>query len=165
MAIRNILNKQEDLLHKKSKEVTEFNDRLKTLLDDLRDTVTEANGLGLAAPQVGILRKVAVIVDETGKIIELVNPKITKSEGEVELAEGCLSCPGEVGFVTRPQTVVVEAFDRNGKQFEKTLQDMTARAACHEIDHLEGVLFIDIAKEVMTEEEFETYCEQQGIEE
>ncbi len=165
MALRTILKKQEEVLHKKCKEVTDFNSRLFDLLDDLRDTVTEANGLGLAAPQVGIMRRVAVIVDDKGNITELINPTITKSEGEVELAEGCLSCPGEVGFVKRPQKITISAFARDGKPFELTLEDMTARAACHEIDHLDGILFIDRSDNVMTEQEFDEYCEQNEDEE
>jgi len=149
-------------LTKKSRVVTEFNKRLHILLDDMRETLIEFNGLGLAAPQVGVLRRVALIVDisiETEiaeeRIIELVNPEIISEEGEQSGSEGCLSLPGVFGIVTRPDTVKIKAQDRFGKSFELQGSELTARAICHEINHLDGVIFTSIAERLLTEEEVE----------
>jgi len=162
MATRNILKDGERGLDKKSRVVTDFNNRLHILLDDMRETLIEANGLGLAAPQVGVLRRVALIVesDEESEsleeqIIELINPEIINSEGELSASEGCLSVPGVYGMVTRPESVIVRAQDRYGKTFEFEGLDLTARAVCHEIDHLDGVLFTSVAERLLTEEEME----------
>ena len=162
MAIRNILKDEEPALRKKSRAVTDFNKRLHILLDDMRETLAEANGLGLAAPQVGVLRKVVLIVDTSidseyfdDQIIELVNPEIVESSGEQTGSEGCLSVPGVYGMVTRPDTVRVKAQDRYGRAFEISAKGLTARAACHECDHLDGVIFTSLTDHFLTEEELE----------
>jgi peptide deformylase len=160
MAIRNILKDDDPGLMKKSRVVTDFNKRLHLLIDDMRETLIEANGLGLAAPQVGVLRRVALIVDiniETEfpeeQIIELINPEIINEAGEQTGSEGCLSVPGVYGIVTRPDTVRVRAQDRFGKVFEFEGSELTARAVCHECDHLNGVIFTSLAERILTEEE------------
>ena len=162
MARRNILTKEEPGLYKKCRPVTEFNSRLHQLLDDMRDTLSNQNGVGLAAPQVGVLRR-AVIVLETNVpeekdeyIIELVNPEIIEADGEQNGAEGCLSVPGEYGLVKRPMHVRVRAQDRNGEFFEVEGEGLTARCFCHEIDHLEGILFTSKCERMLTEEEMES---------
>jgi len=162
MARRNILTKEEPGLYKKCRPVTEFNSRLHQLLDDMRDTLSNQNGVGLAAPQVGVLRR-AVIVLETNVpeekdeyIIELVNPEIIEADGEQNGAEGCLSVPGEYGLVKRPMHVKVRAQDRNGKFFEVEGEGLTARCFCHEIDHLEGIIFTSKCERMLTEEEMES---------
>ena len=142
MALRTILKIGNETLNKPSRKA-EINDKLFELLDDLKETLQKADGLGLAAPQVGILRRAAIVIDENGEAIELINPVIVKQKGQVVDAEGCLSVPGRFGEVERPQNVVVRTYDRDGKQYEITLEDLTARAACHEIDHLNGELFVD----------------------
>ena len=130
MAIRKIHEVGDPCLAKVCRPVTEFNDRLHELLDDMADTLEEAGGVGLAAPQVGILRRVCIVEDEQGEIIELINPEIIKTEGEQTGLEGCLSVPGRQGFVYRPQKVTVRAQDRHGKVFELTGEDLLARALC-----------------------------------
>ena len=143
MAIREIRKVPDEVLYKKCREVTEFNERLHTLLDDMYDTMKQANGVGLAAPQVGILRRVAV-VDVDGKSkIELINPRVVARSKETlcEL-EGCLSLPGESAEVKRPRSVTVEAQDRFGKPFQINGSELLARALCHEIDHLDGVVYM-----------------------
>ena len=142
MAFREIRKKGDDVLYKVCKEVKDFDKKLAILLDDMYDTMNKADGVGLAAPQVGILKRCAVIDIGEGKI-ELVNPKIIKEEGSQIGTEGCLSVPGEWGEVERPQKVTVEAFDRRGKKFTVTGEDLLARALCHEIEHLDGKLFLD----------------------
>jgi peptide deformylase len=147
MALRNILllSNDEKALRRLSKPVGEFNERLSELLDDLRETLKKADGLGLAAPQVGILKRVAVVVDaETGKVYELINPVITKAEGEAYVDEGCLSIPGRYLRTKRPDKVAVRTYLRDGSITEYEGEGMLARAFCHEIDHLDGVLFIDL---------------------
>lgn len=161
MALRNILTKEQPLLYKKSRAVTDFNPRLHQLLDDMRDTLLEANGVGLAAPQVGVLRRAVLVIetnvteDEDEYVIELINPEIIESSGEQDGAEGCLSVPGEYGLVKRPMTVKVRAQDRYGKTFEVEGTGLTARCFCHEIDHLEGVVFTAKAERMLTEEELQ----------
>ena len=142
MAIRKIVEIGEDKLRKQCKPVEKFDLRLKVLLKDMADTMYKANGVGLAAPQVGILRRV-VVIDVGDGLIELVNPEIIATEGEQEGPEGCLSLPGRQGYVRRPNKVTVRAQDRNGKFFELTGEGLLARAFCHELDHLDGVLYID----------------------
>ena len=142
MALREIRKKGDEVLYKPCKEVKEFDKKLAILLDDMYDTMQKADGVGLAAPQVGILKKCVVIDIGEGRI-DLVNPKIIKEEGSQIGQEGCLSVPGEWGEVERPQKVTVEAFDRFGKKFTMTGEDLLARAFCHEIDHLDGKLFLD----------------------
>ena len=142
MAIRNIVKDGDPILKKRCRPVEKFDNKLATLLDDMAETMHKANGVGLAAPQVGILKRCAVIDIGEGRI-ELVNPKIIKEEGSQTGTEGCLSVPGEWGEVERPQKVTVEAFDRHGKKFTITGEDLLARAFCHELDHLDGKLFLD----------------------
>ena len=142
MAIRAIREYGDEVLRKKSREVTEFDERLHTLLDDMEDTMREAEGVGLAAPQVGILRR-AVVIDVGEGLIELINPEIIHEEGSVVDLEACLSVPGVMGEVSRPQKVKVKAQDRWGKPFEIVGEDLLARALCHERDHLDGTIFID----------------------
>lgn len=147
MAIRNILTDNDPTLRKISREVTEFDERLHTLLDDMRETMDAANGVGLAAPQVGILRRVVVVrIDDT--YIELINPVIVETKGEQVDAEGCLSLPGVCGTVKRPNYVKVSAQDRHGCFFDVGGEALMARAFCHEIDHLDGILFADKATEM-----------------
>lgn len=142
MAIREIRKVPDEVLYKKCREVTEFNERLHTLLDDMYETMKKANGVGLAAPQVGILRRV-VVIDVDGKSkIELVNPKIiARSKETLCELEGCLSLPGESAEVKRPRSVTVEAQDRFGKSFQINGSDLLARALCHETDHLDGIVY------------------------
>ena len=145
MAIRKIVEVGDPILRKKSRPVEKFDDRLKTLLDDMRETMYLANGVGLAAVQVGVLRRVVVLdcsTDRSG-YIELINPEITKTEGEQFENEGCLSLPGETGVTKRPATVTVKAQDRDGNWCVYTGTELKARCFCHEIDHLDGVLFTD----------------------
>lgn len=144
MAIRKILTVSEDeeILRKNSREVTQINDRILTLLDDMADTMYAANGVGLAAPQVGVLRRV-VVIDVGEGLIELINPKIVYAKGEITTAEACLSVPGVSGQVTRPEKVIVRALDRNGREFEIEGKGLLARAFCHETDHLSGGIFTD----------------------
>ena len=143
MALRTILLQHDETLKKKSRPVESFDARLHQLLDDMTETMKEANGLGLAAPQVGVLRRAAVIATPDGAIIELVNPTVVSSAGKNEGAEGCLSVPGVFGIVIRPQTIVARAQDRHGAWFELSVDGLPARAVCHEVEHLEGELFLD----------------------
>jgi len=149
MAIRMIVKHPDDVLRERAKEVTKFNANLHKLLDDMADTMYDADGVGLAAPQVGISKRVIVVdADEEHGLIELVNPEIVSREGEQFGPEGCLSIPGLQGDVRRAQKVVVRGQDRNGNPVEYTGTDLLARAFQHEIDHLNGVLFIDLAESV-----------------
>ncbi|MBE6949172.1 MAG: peptide deformylase [Ruminococcaceae bacterium] len=162
MALRNILEFGDKTLNKVCRPVKDFNKRLHILLDDMKDTLLDAEGLGLAAPQVGVLRRVVVVIDinkeaeyEEDKIIELVNPEIIYTEGEQEGMEGCLSLPGEFGIVKRPNIVKVRAFDRYGQEFEYTGEGLTARCFCHELDHLDGHLYTERASRMLTPEELD----------
>jgi peptide deformylase len=162
MAQRNILHDGDPTLNKKSRAVTDFNSRLHELLDDMRETLENAQGVGLAAPQVGVLRRVVLVVEtqkeneeDEDQIIELVNPEIIAATGEQTGPEGCLSVPGVYGIVTRPDLVKVRAQDRYGKPFEVWGTALTARAFCHEIDHLNGVLFTTLTDELLTPEQLE----------
>lgn len=150
MALRRIIGDEDDRLRKKSRPVENFDRRLHILLDDMRETMYDRNGLGLAAVQVGVLRRAIVIdvSDDGNKPIELINPRIVSREGEQDGREGCLSYPGEYGMVVRPMRVVFEARDRNGKKYRRTAEGLFARAVCHEIDHLEGIVFKDLARDV-----------------
>lgn len=144
MAIRKLLTIPEDneFLRKKSREVTEIDHRIITLLDDMKETLYDANGVGLAAPQVGVLRRI-VLIDVGDGLTEFINPVICYKKGEQINAEGCLSVPGRSGTVARPEKVTVRALDRHGNQFEMTGEGLMAIAMCHEIDHLDGTLYID----------------------
>ena len=152
MAIRNIVMKEDEILRKKCRPVEKFDERLWELLDDMAETMYKNDGVGLAAPQVGILRR-AVVIDAGDGLIELVNPVITASSGSQEEYEGCLSCPGEFGIVKRPKKVTVKDQDRHGKTFTRDGEDLLARAFCHEIDHLEGILFLELADKIVEEKE------------
>ncbi len=163
MAIREIVKKGDPILNKKCHAVTKFDDRLHNLLDDMAETLRDANGVGLAAPQVGILRQVVLVINEDDEIIELINPEIVKTSGEQYDLEGCLSIPGEYGFVTRPMIVRVKAQDRNGVFFEVEDEGITARCFCHEIDHLSGHLFDELTDRTYTAEELEE-MENNGVE-
>ena len=160
MATRMILKNGDPQLRKHCHEVKDFNPRLHMLLDDMRQTLAESNGVGLAAPQVGVLRRVCVVLDEEEQLIELVNPEIIRTEGEQTGLEGCLSVPGKYGEVTRPEIVRVRAQDRNGDWFEVEDEGLTARCFCHEIEHLDGHLFVEHTDHLLTEEELEAYIRQ-----
>ena len=146
MALRNIVERGDEILAKKAKEVKVIDDHVCMILDDMLETMRAANGCGLAAPQVGILRRIAVVEVEEGQVYELINPKIIAFSGEQEAEEGCLSIPNQWGITHRPMNVTVRATDRHGNTVEYTANGLLARAFCHEIDHLDGKLFIDIAK-------------------
>ena len=154
MGIRKILTDKEPALHKVCKPVTEFDAKLHKLLDDMRETLLEANGVGLAAPQVGILRRV-VIVDTGEEILELVNPTMLETDGEQEGAEGCLSVPGRYGIVKRPYYAKVRAQDRYGDWYEAEAEELIARCFCHELDHLDGIVYTEVMERFLTEEELE----------
>ena len=156
MAIRNILNVNDETLSKRSREVKNFDERLHTLLDDMAETMRDKNGVGLAAPQVGVLRRAVVIEAEEGKLIELINPEIISTEGSQNGGEGCLSLPGVYGKVERPMNVEVKALDRHGKEFTAAGEGLLARAFCHEVDHLNGVLFTSLVTEYIDTEKEET---------
>ena len=149
MAIRKIREIGDPCLNKKCRDVENFDKKLHDLLDDMKDTMIKANGVGLAAPQVGILRKVVVIdLGEEEGILELINPVITHTEGSYTDVEGCLSVPGKAGEVERPTKATVKAFDRFGEEFEFTGEDLYARCICHECDHLDGILYVSKAEDV-----------------
>ena len=152
MGMRKILTDKEPSLHKVCKPVTKFDWRLHKLLDDMAETLEEANGVGLAAPQVGILRRV-VIVDTGDGILELVNPTLVETSGEQTGPEGCLSVPGRYGLVTRPNYAKVSAQDRDGNWFEAEGEELIARCFCHELDHLDGILYTQVMDRLLTEEE------------
>lgn len=154
MALRNIVKFGDDILRKKCREVTVFDDKLWVLLDDMYETMQQSNGVGLAAPQIGILRRVAVIDVGDGPV-ELINPVITSMKGKQREVEGCLSNPGQWGYVTRPAKVKVTAFNRYGKEFKIEGTDLLARALCHEIDHLNGIIFTDLVEEWVDPETME----------
>ena len=141
MAKRKILTDSDPALRQVCKPVEKITPRIETLLDDMIETMRDANGVGLAGPQVGVLRRIVVIEVEEGKVLELINPKIIAFAGEQEGLEGCLSLPGEVGTTCRPASVRVQAQDRNGKWCVYTGEDLKARCFCHEIDHLDGIVF------------------------
>ena len=154
--VRNILKFGDETLRKQCKPMQKYDLRLWLLLRDMADTMYEAEGVGLAAPQVGILRRVVVIdVGDEHGLIELINPEIIATEGEQEGSEGCLSAPGRRGYVKRPNKVTVKAQDRKGKPFEITGEGLLARAFCHEIDHLNGVLYSDVEEYEITDDEEE----------
>lgn len=161
MALRKIALQGEPCLTKVCRPVTEFNDRLHVLLDDLADTLEDSGGVGLAAPQVGVLRRVCVVLDEEDQLIELVNPEIIRTDGEQTGLEGCLSVPGKYGEVTRPEIVRVRAQDRDGNWFEVEDEGLTARCFCHEIEHLDGHLFVEHIDHFLSDEELRDYLEQE----
>ena len=156
MALRKILNDKDPALHKVCKPVESFDEKLHKLLDDMRDTLIDSEGVGLAAPQVGILRRV-VLVDNGEKILELVNPTLVETSGEQVGAEGCLSVPRRYGLVKRPYYAKVRAQDRYGNWFEADGEELTARCFCHELDHLDGILYTQVMERLLTEEELMEY--------
>lgn len=163
MAIRNIITEEDPFLHKKCRAVEKFDKRLWTLLDDMKETLREANGVGLAAIQVGVLRRVAIIdVGDGAGVRELINPVILEKSGEQETMEGCLSIPGKWGITKRPKHVKVRAQDRNGKFFEYEGDDLLATASCHEIDHLDGTLFLSHVIRMLTQEELQQLNSSEG---
>ena len=161
MALRTILTDQDPALHKVCRPVTAFDAKLHDLLDDLKETLAHANGAGLAAPQVGILRRVVVVVDGNEEMLELVNPELISQEGEQEGFEGCLSVPGRWGIVKRPMKARVRAQDRNGNFFEAEGEEIVARCFCHELEHLDGHLFTERADRLYTNEELDELLQAQ----
>lgn len=154
MAIRSVVRVGEDVLEKTCKPVVKFDERLTELLDDMAQTMYESHGVGLAASQVGVLRRV-VTIDVGDGLIELINPEIVKASGTQRSVEGCLSCPKQWGYVTRPAKVKVKAQDRNGDWFEVTGKELLAVCLCHELDHLDGHLFLEKVEEFVTPDEEE----------
>ncbi|MDP2891572.1 MAG: peptide deformylase [Bacillota bacterium] len=142
MALRRILKVGEDILRKKSRPVEKIDGRILELIEDLKETLKDAEGVGLAAPQVGILRRVAIVNSDAG-LIELINPKILETEGEVESEEGCLSVPDRVGIILRPNKLTICTLDKNGEEQTMECEGLLARVICHEIDHLDGILILD----------------------
>lgn len=162
MALRKIIERGDECLTKVCRPVTEFNGRLHQLLDDMAETLSDANGAGLAAPQVGVLRRACLVLDEdTEEYIELINPKIISQGGEQTGLEGCLSVPGKFGIVTRPNRVRVRAQDRDGNWFEVEDEGLTARAFCHELEHLDGHLFTEHVDHLLSDEELQEYLEKE----
>ncbi len=152
MGLRKILTDKDPALHKVCKPVVKFDGKLHKLLDDMAETLAEANGVGLAAPQVGILRRV-VIVDTGEEILELVNPVMLETDGEQTGAEGCLSVPGKYGLVKRPYYAKVRAQDRYGDWYEVEGEELIGRCFCHELDHLDGIVYTEVMERFLTEEE------------
>ena len=162
MAIREIVTVGDSCLRKVCRPVTDFNSKLHRVLDDMNETLIEANGAGLAAPQIGLLRRICLVLDEENEqFLELINPEIIAMSGEQTGLEGCLSVPGKWGIVTRPEYVRVRAQDRNGQWFEAEGCGLTARAFCHEIDHLDGHLYVEHIDHFLTDEELEEYFRQE----
>ena len=160
MALRNIVTVGDPVLTKVCRPVTKFDDRLSQLIDDMIETLHDANGAGLAAPQIGVLRRV-VIVNTEGEDWELVNPEIIDTQGEQEGLEGCLSLPGKWGLVTRPEYAKVRAQDRHGDWYEYEGEDLTARCFLHEIDHLDGHMYTELAEKMLTQEELDELLKQE----
>lgn len=152
MGLRKILTYREPALHKTCKPVINFDTRLHKLLDDMRETLLDSGGVGLAAPQIGILRRV-VLVDNGEQILELVNPSLLETDGEQIGAEGCLSVPGKYGLVKRPYYAKVRAQDRYGNWYEAEGEELTARCFCHELDHLDGIIYTEVMERYLTDEE------------
>ena len=154
MGLRKILTDKDPALHKVCKSVENFDRKLHKLLDDMRETLIDSNGVGLAAPQVGILRRV-VLVDVGEEILELINPELLETDGEQVGPEGCLSVPGKYGLVKRPYWAKVRAQDRNGDWYEAEGEELIARCFCHELDHLDGIVYTEVMDRFLTEEELE----------
>lgn len=159
MGLRKILTDKDPALHKVCRPVEKFDGRLHKLLDDMKETLIDANGVGLAAPQVGILRRV-VLVDTGEEVLELINPSLLETSGEQVGAEGCLSVPGKYGLVKRPNYAKVRAQDRDGNWFEAEGEELIARCFCHELDHLDGILYTEVMERFLTEEELEAQEEE-----
>ncbi len=161
MAIRKIVVQGDSILNKRCRPVTDFNRRLHILLDDMKDTLAEAQGAGLAAPQVGILRRAVIVLDDNEEFLELINPEIILQEGEQEGAEGCLSVPGKWGMATRPYRGRVRPQPPRGNGSEADREGVTARCFCHEIEHLDGHLYVEHIDRFLTDEEVEAYFAEQ----
>lgn len=155
MAILNIVKEGDEILRKKSRPVAEITPRILQLLDDMYETLHDANGVGLAAPQVGVLRRIALVEVVDGQLYELINPEIIAREGKQNEIEGCLSVPKEWGVTDRPMKVTVRAMNRSGETFTVSGTGLLARAFCHEIDHLDGILFKDNAVHMLSPDEIE----------
>ncbi len=152
MALRNIRKLGDDILRKKCRQVETIDEKTLALLDDMAETMYAANGVGLAAPQIGILKRI-VVIDIGDGLIEMINPEITHFEGNIKDTEGCLSVPGKYGYVVRPAKVTAVALDRNGEKFEITGEGFLAKAICHELDHLDGIVFVDKVTEYVNIDE------------
>lgn len=148
MALRNIVLEGDEILRKNCREVAEVNDRIRMILDDMVETMRDAKGVGLAAPQIGIMRRMFVAEPEPGKVFYFVNPELVALEGSQESEEGCLSLPGYVGLVERPEKIKIKGLDRQGEMQEFDFEGFEAIVMCHEFDHLEGILYKDKAKEM-----------------
>ncbi|MBE6689226.1 MAG: peptide deformylase [Ruminococcaceae bacterium] len=165
MAILTIVKEGDDILRKKSRPVEEITPRIITLLNDMYETLTDVGGAGLAAVQVGVLRRLFIVIDEDGKLYELINPEIVSAEGKQEEMEGCLSLPGKWGYTERPAKVTIRGLDRNGVMQTYTGEGLLARAFCHENDHLDGIIYTDKATHMLTQEELEELEAEQNREE
>lgn len=165
MAIREILTQGDPVLNKVCHPVTKFDEKLADLMDDLKETLARANGLGLAAPQVGILRRAVVVVTADGEMLELINPEIIAQKGEQDGLEGCLSVPGKWGYVKRPEWVRVKAQDRSGNWFEVEGAEVVARCFCHELGHLDGHLYVELVDKLYTNEDLDAMMDGQEDEE
>ncbi len=161
MAVRTILTQEDPVLHKKCHPVTQFDAKLGRLMDDLKDTLAHANGAGLAAPQIGILRRAVVVMDAEDQMLELINPELIWTEGEQEGWEGCLSVPNQWGMVKRPMKAKVRAQDRTGAWFEVEGEEIVARCFCHELEHLDGHLFTERTGRLYTSEELDEMMEEE----
>lgn len=165
MGIRKIMTVKEPCLHKVCRPVEKFDGKLYKLLDDMKETLLDANGVGLAAPQVGILRRVVIVINEADEVLELVNPEIVAQQGEQDGLEGCLSVPGLWGFVKRPEWVKLKAQDRFGKEYEAEGTGLTARCFCHELAHLDGHLYTELTDKLYNSEELDELMDEQAQEE
>ena len=165
MALRNIREIGDPILNQRAKEVREMTPNLRALIEDMVETMRHANGVGLAAPQVGILKRLVVIECEEGELHVLINPEITERDGEQTGYEGCLSVPGKTGIVTRPMHVIVKALNEEMQPVTVEGEELLARALCHEIDHLDGHLYTEVAEELYTNEELEAMQEEEAAEE
>ena len=159
MGLRKIMTVKEPCLHKVCRPVEKFDGKLHRLLDDMKETLADSGGVGLAAPQVGILRRV-VVVDTGEEMLELVNPELLETSGEQVGSEGCLSVPGKYGIVKRPNYAKVRAYDRDGNEFEVEGEELMARCFCHELDHLDGIVYTEIMERYLTEEEMREQSEE-----
>ena len=167
MALRNILTQEDEQLRKHSRKVEKFDARLRTLIDDMRETLLNSGGVGLAAPQVGVLRRVVVLLDinkDPEEVVELVNPEVIEQSGEQRIVEGCLSVPGVYGYVTRPTWAKIRAQDRDGNWFEREGEGVVAQCFCHETEHLDGHLFTEKVEEYVDPEDLQRGDEEEDAE-
>lgn len=167
MALRNILTQEDEQLRKHSRKVEKFDARLHILIDDMRETLLNSGGVGLAAPQVGVLRRVVVLLDinkDPEEVVELVNPEVIEQSGEQRIVEGCLSVPGVYGYVTRPTWAKIRAQDRDGNWFEREGEGVVAQCFCHETEHLDGHLFTEKVEEYVDPEDLQRGDEEEDAE-